>query len=179
MTRLRAVAVLLALLAGCSKRDDEPRPPAQVAPEPPASAVKGPMSRPLVLARGVRFVKPAGGDAAAAVRKEILREAADGRSVIVYVGATWCEPCQRFHEAAKLGKLDEEFPSLTFVEFDADEDKDRIAAAGYRSAYIPLFVKPGPDGRATDVRFQGSVKGPQAIGDITEKLKKLLSGASP
>ncbi len=171
----RALGVVLAALVACTvacdKKDPEPSGPAAPSPQ-----TTGPS--PLVLAPGVRMIKPEGGDAADIVKRQVAREKADGRTTLVYVGATWCEPCQRFHEAAKKGELDAEFPKLSIIEFDADHDRDRIAAAGYASEYIPLFVKPGPDGRGSKARFSGSVKGPYAIPDLTKKLKALLADES-
>ena len=48
----------------------------------------------------------------------------------MYVGAPWCEPCRRFHEAVTKGLLDEQFGDLRFVEFDLDKDGERLQAAG-------------------------------------------------
>src|SRR5690606_3139639 len=116
-----------------------------------------------------------GEDVAKLVRAEREKAAADGRDLVVYVGAKWCEPCQRFHKAAERGELDDEFPTLTLLEFDLDEDRDRITAAGYTSRLIPLFVVPAEDGRASDRRFEGGVKGEGAVANITPRLRKLLA----
>jgi thiol-disulfide isomerase/thioredoxin len=155
--------VLLAALAACSK-DDPPR------PEPSSS------SAPMVLARGVRFVTPTKKpELAAEVREARARAVADGRSLIVYVGATWCEPCQRFHAAAQKGELDAEFPNLSVLEYDLDVERERLVAAGYTSSLIPLFVVPTADGRASERRFEGSVKGDQALANITPRLRALIA----
>lgn len=159
---------------GCS-RSESSQPPA---PEPAASArtpAQGAQSGPLVLARGIRFVKAEPGDVPKLVRAERQKAAADGRDLVVYVGAKWCEPCQRFHQAAQRGELDDEFPALTILEFDLDEDRERINAAGYMSKLIPLFVLPGEDGRGSDRRFEGGVKGDRAVANITPRLRKLLA----
>jgi thiol-disulfide isomerase/thioredoxin len=158
---------------GCSRAESS-QPPA---PEP-ATSTKAPAqgSGPLVLARGIRFVKAEpGDDVPKLVRTERQKAAADGRDLVVYVGAKWCEPCQRFHQAAQRGELDDEFPDLTILEFDLDEDRDRITAAGYMSRLIPLFVLPAEDGRGSDRRFEGGVKGERAVANITPRLRKLLA----
>jgi hypothetical protein len=130
---------------------------------------------PLVLARGVRIARAgAGSDASRVVRDAQERERANGRDLVVYVGATWCEPCQRFHKAAAAGDLDDAFPMLTLLEFDLDADKQRLDAAGYRSELIPLFVAPDDDGRASSKRFEGSVKGDGAIVNIAPRLHALI-----
>jgi hypothetical protein len=116
----------------------------------------------------------AGSDAARVVRDARQREKANGRDLVVYVGATWCEPCQRFHKAANAGELDDAFPMLTLLEFDLDSDKERLDTAGYRSDLIPLFVAPDDDGRASSKRFEGSVKGDAAIANIAPRLHALI-----
>jgi hypothetical protein len=93
----------------------------------------------------------------------------------VYVGATWCEPCQRFHHAAERGELDAAFPTVTVLAFDLDRDRERLASAGYVSKYIPLFALPGPDGTASGKQIEGGVKGDGAVGNIVPRLKEMLS----
>ena len=182
---------------GCSRAEPEPKPSADpvvsavpaTAPKPVASpttagsaptgagalAAPAPPTGPLILARGVRIVHAgAGSDAAQVVRDERERAKNDGRDLVVYVGAKWCEPCQHFHKAAAKGDLDGEFPDLTLLEFDLDEDRDRLTTAGYVSQYIPLFAMPGADGRASDKKFEGSVKGDGAVANIAPRLRSLL-----
>lgn len=189
-----ATLSLVTCLVGCSHPEAEPRPkpttatgpsePARAAPDEakaPAAPSSSPSSTgsysPLVLARGLRMVHaPAGDDAARIVREARTREAADGRDLVVYVGARWCEPCQRFHRAAESGALDAEFPRLSVLEFDLDEDRERLQGAGYSSQFIPLFVMPGDDGRGTSKRFEGAVKGERAVGNIAPRLRAILSG---
>ncbi|MEJ7731573.1 MAG: thioredoxin [Polyangiaceae bacterium] len=118
---------------------------------------------------------PGGDDVAALVRAESERARADGRDLVVYVGAPWCEPCTRFHEAAAAGQLDEAFPTLRLLEFDHDKDEARLTAAGYTSRMIPLFALPGADGRASGKQIDGSVKGEAAVGEIRPRLAALLA----
>ncbi len=105
---------------------------------------------------------------------ELDRTEIDGRRLVIYVGATWCEPCRRFHDAVAAGELDQELGGLRFLEFDFDVDGERLAAAGYAGRYLPLFVVPGPDGRATDRSHSGGVKGPGAVEFILPRLKRIL-----
>jgi hypothetical protein len=197
LRRTRALALVIGLFVsasaalGCSRAEPEPKPTADPAasvapppaPKPAASAptvatsaapVAAPAG-PLILARGVRIVHAgAGSDAAQVIREERVRAKSDGRDLVVYVGAKWCEPCQTFHKAAAKGDLDGEFPDLTLLEFDLDADRDRLATAGYVSQYIPLFAMPGPDGRASEKKFEGSVKGDGAVANIAPRLRSLL-----
>lgn len=94
---------------------------------------------------------------------------------MVYVGASWCEPCQRFHRAAQSGALDGALPRLALLEFDADRDRERLAEAGYGYAYIPLFALASPDGTASPHRVEGAIKGEGAVDFIVPRLRELLA----
>jgi thiol-disulfide isomerase/thioredoxin len=168
----RAWFLALALVA-CSRKEEPAR--SDHVPAPSASAQ--PPQGPLVMAPKdqLRTISaPDGEDVAAIVRDAMKREAQEGRRILVYIGATWCEPCQRFHAAANKGLLDASFPNLTLLEFDADKDGERLLNAGYGSRLIPYFGVPGPDGRATGKHLEGSVKGDGAVNEIAPRLKKLL-----
>jgi hypothetical protein len=156
--RLAALAILLA--AGCKSGSPEELDPGVSAPK-----------------AGIRWTPapPEGGDVAALVRTERTRAIASHRQLLVYVGAVWCEPCQRFHHAAEHGELDASFPGLTVLEFDLDRDRERLAAAGYTSRYIPLFAVPKEDGTASGKQVEGGIKGDGAVEFITAKVKDLLA----
>ena len=124
---------------------------------------------------GVTFVAAGpNGEVAPLVVDALAQAARERRTLLVYVGATWCEPCQRFHQAALHGELDAEFPSLTLLEFDLDRDRDRLFRAGYKAKYIPLFVLPETNGAASDRMLSGGIKGEGAVGFIAPRLKALL-----
>ena len=114
---------------------------------------------------------PPAGDVAPLVQRELARSR--GR-LLVYVGATWCEPCRRFHEAASAGKLDQQLAGLRLLEFDFDRDEERLRAAGYVSKLIPLFAVPAPGGQASGRQIEGSIKGDGAVGQIVPRLLALL-----
>lgn len=100
---------------------------------------------------------------------------APSMKTVVYVGATWCEPCQRFHDALRAGQLDSEFRGVRFIEYDLDRHKPELVADGYHSRLIPLFVLPESDGRAGSRRLEGSIKGETAIqGNLVPRLRDLL-----
>jgi thiol-disulfide isomerase/thioredoxin len=104
---------------------------------------------------------------------EAQLSAGDAR-VVVYVGATWCEPCQRFHQALEAGELDAALRGVRFIEYDSDTAKPELEAAGYRSRLIPLFAVPAQDGKASGRQQEGSIKGDGAVGNILPRLKELL-----
>ena len=121
---------------------------------------------------------PPGGEVAELVRAELARARSDRRRLLVYVGAAWCEPCRRFHEATTAGKLDGELGSLRLLEFDLDRDEPRLRQAGYVSRLIPLFAAPAADGRASGRQIEGSIKGDGAVGQILPRLKALISDSA-
>jgi thiol-disulfide isomerase/thioredoxin len=126
--------------------------------------------------RQLRLVEsPAQGSVEAVVRDAWEAALAERRRLVVYVGATWCEPCRRFHQAAERGELDDTFPNVTLLAFDLDRDRDRLAAAGYASNLIPLFALPTSAGVASGRQIEGGVKGDGALGFIVPRLRALLS----
>ncbi len=156
----------LALLVACHTT------PEGVKEETPPSA--GPASPAQASNAHARFSPAGQGDVPAVVETAIAQAKTDHRRLVVYEGASWCEPCQRFHAAVASGQLDAKFPDLTFLEFDADKDGPRLNAAGYSSQYIPLFALPGRDGRAAGPKASGGIKGDGAVQYLTNKLEGLL-----
>lgn len=127
-------------------------------------------------ANAPKFIQaPDTGDVPALVHLAAIK--AKGGELVVYVGATWCEPCQRFHHAVEHGDLDAKLAGWTFLQFDADRDHDRLVAAGYHSHYIPLFVVPGPDGHASTKMIEGSITGPGSPDQITPRLLAMVNGS--
>lgn len=117
---------------------------------------------------------PPTGDVAAYIAPQIPRARADHKTLVVYVGASWCEPCRHFHDAAAAHQLDDQFGDLRLIMFDADRDGDALGAAGYHSPMIPLFALPNPDGRASGKQFGGSIKGDGAVAQIAPNLHALV-----
>ncbi len=170
MSRLRrasgrlVLAVAAVLAPGCRSQ-------AEALPAPAASA----RARPAAPAGSVVLVEaPESGDVEPIVRDAMAKAAGEKRKLVVYVGATWCEPCQRFHAAAARGELDSLFPDLTLVAFDATRDAERLASAGYASRLIPLFALPSPDGTSSGTQIEGGIKGDGAVGDIAPRLRGLI-----
>ncbi len=155
------------------KKDDSTATPTTSAPAPeekptPTASAPRPVNFP-------RFVDaPATGDVPDVVIAQQAQLQEQGH-LLVYVGATWCEPCQRFHEAVNAGKLDTDLPGFTFLAFDMDRDRDRLVKAGYQSKFIPLFVIPGADGRSSGKQIEGSIVGPGSPQQITPRLLALVA----
>src|SRR5262245_26891056 len=87
-------------------------------------------------------VAPGASDGSEIIRREMDRAAKENRKLLVYVGAPWCEPCRRFHDAASAGALDSTFPGLRLLEFDRDRDEQLLQQAGCATDMIPLFARP-------------------------------------
>jgi thiol-disulfide isomerase/thioredoxin len=175
----RPVAALAALAAFAALACDRPRDaPNSASAQPASDPDRAAPSTPLVLAphEGIRWTQGPSGiiDASPVVRDAIAAEQANGRTLLVYVGATWCEPCQRFHHAVEEGALDDAFPHLSILAFDSDRDAEALATAGYASRLIPLFAIPRSDGHASGKQIEGGVKGDGAVGEITPRLRALL-----
>lgn len=122
----------------------------------------------------VHFEPAARGEVTELVRAFVARAEARGALPLVYVGASWCEPCQYFHAAAERGELDATLPALALLEFDRDHDGARLDAAGYGSRMIPLFVSPNDDGTPSARRMEGSIHGPGSPAEITPRLLAIL-----
>ncbi len=164
MGDMRSLLLAMACAAplwGCAKSDPAPAPAPALPPAPPSK---------------VHLLHaPDGPDAAVLIAEAQARSVTEHRRLLVYVGATWCEPCRYFHDAAAKGELDAAFGMLDLLEFDADHDRERLAAAGYQSDLIPLLAVPGPQGRSTGRQMEGSIKGPGAVANMTPRLRALLA----
>ena len=166
--------LLVACLLDCSRPAAKPRkeqPPTSAANS--ANAPNAPNAPPPTF---LRFPRP-GGAIEPWVQEQVeLAEAAHLR-VLVYVGASWCEPCQHFHKAVEHGELNGTLNGLRFLEFDQDQDASALKTAGYVYQYIPVLALPDPDGRNHGKMISGSIKGPRAVQEnLVPRLQALLSG---
>ncbi len=178
-----ALLLLVALLANCNRSASKPRKwaPAAIAANATnaanaaiaanaANAANAPPPTFLRYPRTGSAIEPW-------VQEQVeLAEAAHLR-VLVYVGASWCEPCQRFHQAVEHGELNGTLNGLRFLEFDQDQDAAALKTAGYVYQYIPVLALPDPDGRNHGKMISGSIKGPRAVQEnLVPRLQALLTG---
>jgi thiol:disulfide interchange protein len=164
----RAFAALGLALLSCNGRRDE-----HVTPAKPLTAVAArSRAKPELAHRGA-----ATGPLEQFVQQHVEEADANGKRVLVYVGAKWCEPCQRFHRALESGQLDEVLAGTKFIEFDYDRDGTELRAAGYAPKYIPLFSVPDQSGHASGRAIEGSIKGDSAVREsLVPRLLALLDG---
>jgi thiol:disulfide interchange protein len=112
------------------------------------------------------------GDVPTLVRAARVKAKENGKILVVYVGADWCPPCKRFHQAVMAGEMDKKLADYTFLTLDATKDEARILAGGYGSKFIPFFVLPGADGRKKKAFEVSTLKLDQAMGEILSGLEK-------
>lgn len=180
-TRTSLFACLVAATAACSKPPTGGATTDAVAPVTPRAAA----SSSTVLAEAVASASPAqrlvleeaaqDTDALSLIRTKRLQAKADGRVLVVYVGATWCAPCKRFKAEVESGRLDARLGNTTLLAFDADRDAARLAAAGYSFQFVPFVALPGADGRPADTK-QATRNGGDAWRELLGKLEAWQSG---
>lgn len=157
--------LFLLALPACKSSDPAP------APSMSAEPVRAAPSRP-------QIVDGPGNVASVAsfIHAQVASARREHQRVLVYVGATWCEPCRRFHKALASGQLDKQLAGVRFIVFDLDQSGKALARDGYTSNYIPLFAVPAEDGRDSGRQIAGSIKGPGAVDQIMPRLRRLLAG---
>jgi thiol-disulfide isomerase/thioredoxin len=162
-TRAILLSMLAALACGACKNAgpsaDKAAPPA-AQQEPRATMAEKP-----------RLI-PGATPVAAFVSEQLAKT--EATTTIVYVGASWCEPCRHFHEALQNGEYDETFQNVHFIEYDHDVAHEALSADGYTSKMLPFFAIPKPDGRCSTRSIEGSVKGPAAVQNLGGRLRELL-----
>lgn len=108
-------------------------------------------------------------DAISLVRTKRLEAKAQGRVLVVYVGASWCPPCRRFKAEVEQGRLDDRLGKTTLLVFDADRDVDRLGGAGHTFTFVPFVALPGPGGHPSDAQ-EARGKGDNAWTELLDKL---------
>lgn len=172
---LLAAAALACAPAPTPADEDSPRTgpsgPASSANAAPPAAQAPPAPAPRLPPRA----QAAGEGPADQIVRDATISAGDAR-LLVYVGATWCEPCVAFHDALARGDLAGRLDGVVFLEFDLDRDGARLRDAGYESRYVPLFALPAADGRASGRQIEGGIKGPGAVDNLVRRLAPLVGG---
>ncbi|MCO4764604.1 MAG: thioredoxin family protein [Myxococcales bacterium] len=146
--------------------------PAAAAPEKPAPA------QPQAKGKVEFIVATPEVPADIVIHNAVGQASEDGKDLLVYVGASWCAPCVRFKEAVAAGKMDKSLEGIRFLAFDADTDTDRLKKAGYSWTYVPLFVRPGVNGRSSGVQIAGVPDKEAGAGSLVPRVRKLL-GRNP
>jgi hypothetical protein len=171
MTFASVTAASLVLAFACQTSPPEQTEHSATKPESLAPKVAAPL-RPRFIAapRELAAVEPF-------IQEQIEIGLSTQERTLVYVGAPWCEPCQRLHAAVESGELDNLLGGTRLLEFDADRHGALLNRAGYSYQLIPVVALPAPDGRSTGRMLSGSIKGPTAVsGNLVPRLHALLEG---
>ncbi|MBX3228205.1 MAG: thioredoxin family protein [Labilithrix sp.] len=163
----RALFVAVAVVAACTPKASEDVKPDVTLASVAASAASS--SAPAERGKVVVQAAAADGDAISIIRTARLQAKAQGRVLVVYVSATWCEPCKRLKAEIEAGSLDDRLGKTTLLAFDADKDVERLGAAGYSFKFVPYVALPGPDGQPADSQ-QATGKGSNAWKELLGKL---------
>ncbi|HTJ80360.1 MAG TPA: hypothetical protein VL400_01520 [Polyangiaceae bacterium] len=168
MLRCCFVVVGLVALAACEAPNAEPDP---VAKTSPASAKPRATSPPRIVELPEGTV-----DLRAAITRESAAAASADETLVVYVGAKWCEPCERFKAAVARGELDHELAGVRFLVTDLERDGAQLEAASCSSKMIPLFARAEADGTCSPTRrTEGGIKGEGAVGFMLPRVKAILA----
>jgi thiol-disulfide isomerase/thioredoxin len=176
--RFAALGILVASLAFVASCNHPPK--ASIGQDGPVSSTSAASQRETGAPASIGSAAPVGalmyvpateeGDALSLIRTKRLEAKAEGRVLVVYVGATWCEPCRKMKEEIHAGRLDAKLGKTTFLAFDADRDAERLASAGYTFKFVPYVALPGADGHpAESEKARG--KGGQAWRELVGKLE--------
>ncbi|HEU4409368.1 MAG TPA: hypothetical protein VFS43_29180 [Polyangiaceae bacterium] len=196
---LAPLAAALALGAGgCERRADAPSVASATAP----AGRPEPAPRPAVTAPGAAAAapSPAAGGATApsasaeprraphfvempaetglldAIRGEARAAGAAGETLVVYVGARWCKPCQHFERALASGKLDASLAGLRLLHVDLDTRGAELGAHGYATKVIPYFVVPTAKGAPSARKFSTEAMGGEVVDQIVAGLAPFRPG---
>lgn len=140
--------------------------------------IKSDVSQPVVTAPaaaptpgGKLVVTPADADtdAISTIRTARLQAKAQGRVLVVYVSATWCDPCKKLKSEIEAGHLDSRLGKTTLLAFDADRDAERLLGAGYSFKFVPFVALAGTDGHPADSQ-QATGHGGDAWRELLGKL---------
>ena len=153
---------------GCSRPAPDAKPDVATAASVSVAASAAPAAIVPTGASKLRVIEADAEEGAASlIRTKRLEAKAEGRTLVVFVSATWCEPCKRFKAEIASGRLDARLGKTTLLAFDADRDGDRLGAAGYTFRFVPFVALPAANGSPAE-RFE-------AAGDGSEVWRPILT----
>lgn len=162
-----AAGVTLLLASGCDSKAAS-----EASPEPSRSAA-------MTAEKASSWVKVgSGGEALQSRLKAEVGKAAERRQKpILYIGATWCEPCAALKKYKSDPRMAEAFEGTYVIELDLDDWKlDELKALGLRAGVVPVFHALGADGRASGKTIDGGAWGDNIPENMAPPLKRFFSG---
>ena len=113
-------------------------------------------------------------DTAGLVRRELARAKADGRTLLVYVGATWCEPCKAAVPALLAFAKERGTPVVAITDEGA-EQLDTFFAS-WKGAFPEIVVSDEPRRSQNDYGISGTPT--FVLIDDAGRIRRMRSGYS-
>jgi thiol-disulfide isomerase/thioredoxin len=121
-------------------------------------------------------VHPGTGPLAALVAAEIATHPTGNLKPIVYLGASWCGPCQEIKRSKDDPRMLDAFDGAMVIEVDIDEwNKEQLTALGYKTGVIPVFIAVDRDARALGPMIDGGAWGDNVPEIMAPPLKKFVT----
>jgi hypothetical protein len=166
---MRTLCLALVLLgAGCQKKT----------PEPDAHALREPprMPEPTV---GHGFVlievNPTDGPLPAALQREAGKATQQHLKPFVYIGATWCAPCNAIKHNLDKPIMIDAFKGTYIMKLDFDAWEDKLPGAGLQHEAVPVFFALDASGKPTGRMIDGGAWGNDTPENIAPALKAFFS----
>lgn len=184
---LGSLAMVFALgVGGCERNPDAPpiasvgapvagpaAPPKTAMPVAAPSAPVAATGAPEAPKRAPHFVEvPTDAGLLDTIRGETRAAESAGETLVVYVGARWCKPCQHFERALASGRLDASLAGLRLLHVDLDARGAELGAHGYATNVIPYFTVPTAKGTPSARKFSTDAMG-------TEVVEQIVAGIMP
>jgi thiol-disulfide isomerase/thioredoxin len=147
-----ALALALALLAGC-RRSDPPAPPELILAPPLTAETKGAEASVWVAIEAA----PAGA-LASRLKAEIGKAAVKKLKPFVYIGAPWCKPCAAIKKYRQDPLMLDALKGTYVIDLDLDDWKaPELTALGFNAGEVPHFYLVDGEGRSTGRTITSSV----------------------
>jgi hypothetical protein len=143
---------------------------------PAATAEKAPQAKAGQSERWVKIGKRGSAALADGVKAEVAKAQAKKLTPIVYVGATWCDPCLALKKHRDDPKMVDAFEGTFVIEIDADDwNAASFGALGYKTSVIPIFIAVDAEGKATGRTIDGGAWGDNIPQNMAPPLKQFFS----
>jgi hypothetical protein len=156
---VRAALCLVTLAAvGCQSRPSPTQPPAG--------------------ARGFELDEVAPGRPLAVVLSDGAAKAkAKGLRPFLYIGATWCQPCQKLHRSLDDERMVDAFRGTYVIHLDLDAWERELPSVGLRVAQVPVFFQLDAQGKPTGKSLDGGAWNEDVPAEMAPPLKRFFNAS--
>lgn len=117
-----------------------------------------------------------GGSLATLVEAEVAKAEATGKKHVVYIGATWCPPCQAIKKYKSDPQMVTAFAGTHVIELDVDDwTAPDLTALGYKASSVPVFIAVDKDGKAKGPTIDGGAWGDNIPTNMAPPLTKFFA----